>query len=114
LTQRDDRLLKGLRVALGRCPRAFSLGNWIGSGDEGMLVLFSSLAIGFVLGWHLMHVRAIPLWIWTVRIVGALSAVFLLGLFSAAHTFLGICGLAVGLASHAFVIALIRQREKEA
>jgi hypothetical protein len=114
VAQRDDRLLEGLRVALGRCPRTFSLGNWIGWGDEGMLVLFSSLAIGFVPGWHLMHVRAIPMWLWSIRIAGAALAVFLLGLFSTAHTFLGIFGLVVGMGSHAIIIALIRQREKEA
>lgn len=86
----------------------------IGSGGEGKLVQFSSFAIGFVLGWHLMHVRAITLWLWLVRIALAASALFLLGFFGVAHTLLGICGLGLGLASHAFFIALIRQREKEA
>ena len=79
-----------------------------------MLVQFSSLAIGFVLGWHLMHVRALPLWLWTVRCVGAASALVLLGFFADAHTVLSICGLVLGMASHGFVVALIRQREKEA
>jgi hypothetical protein len=86
----------------------------IDSGGEGVLVQFSSLAIGFVLGWHLMHVRAIPLWLWIVRIAGAAGAVFLLGLLGFAHTLLGICGLVLGVASHAFFVAMIRQREKEA
>ena len=79
-----------------------------------MLVQFSSLAIGFVLGWHLMHIRPIPLWLWFVRVAGAAGALFLLGLFGVAHTLLGICGLALGLSAHAFIVAVIRQREKEA
>ena len=79
-----------------------------------MLVQFSSLAIGLVLGWHLMHIRAIPLWHWFVRVAGAVSALVLLGFFADAHTVLSICGLVLGMASHGFVVALVRQREKEA
>lgn len=79
-----------------------------------MLVLFSSLAIGFVLGWLMMHARALPFWLWILRITGATSALLLLGLISVAHPLLNICGLVLGMASHAFMVAVIRQREKEA
>jgi hypothetical protein len=78
-----------------------------------VLVEFSSLAIGVVLGWAVFDARSHPSLIWCLRLLGVATALWCLSVISAGHFFLSLCGLAFGVAGHGMFIAYLKQRERE-
>jgi hypothetical protein len=73
----------------------------------------ASVAIGVVLGWHLLHARTLPIWHWGLRLLGAVGALLLLSALGVAHSFLTLFGLALGLAAHGLLVAFLKKRETE-